>query len=171
MKKKFADDLFPDYKIVNLFVEAFNDEEVRLKPEANKIFFKENGKKQSLTSLLSDAITNYTLLTSGLDRLQTVYEGIKKDSTFYSAYNEQYKIAKECRTKCLTYINFAKSNDLIVETDRLLPKLAKLKQENEQLKEKNARLQKLNSELAKRLNQLFPDKGKREIGDLNSLDS
>lgn len=170
MKQK-PDDIFPDSKVVDEFVERFYNSEVRLRLEAATIMFSINKQKQSFTNLLSEAIANYTLIKSNVKQLSMQWKKRKVDHALNSVILRECDNEKKWRAICLRYITYARNNDLIVETDRMASKLNKTQQENEQLKSENLILKKKNKELEiknKRLSQIFPDsqKGNAEYGDL-----
>lgn len=170
-KEKLADDIFPDFRVVDHFVKLFNSKENRLKPEANNIIFENNGIKQSLPNLLSDAITNYTLAESGLTAIQLLHGKVKNDPLFVDMQLKQFDVVKSWRATLLRYINYAKSHDLIIETECLESKLQKSEQEKEEMKKLIASLEKLCKDLKKEndyLHKHFPDndRGKTEIGEL-----
>ena len=169
--KQPNDGTFSDSQVVDEFVERFYNSEVRLRLEAQAVMFSNNKVTQSLTNLLSEAITNYTLAKSGLKALYMLRRKTKQDSALTQVILEQYNVEKYWRAQCLKYITYAKNNDLIVETESITYRLKKSEQENEQLKSENLVLKKRNKELEnenKRLSQIFPDsrKGNTEYGDL-----
>jgi len=167
---------YPNCKIVDNFIERFNNGEVTIKPEAT---YSENGNDKSVSYLLSDAITKLTIAKSGLERLWDVYKKTEKDRVFVETARQSVENIDFWRNRCLSLINYVKSNGWLIETESMYNKLKKVEQEKAELNRKNANLQEINGRLTEkieelkkeniRLHTLFPDshRGQKEVGGLD----